>query len=585
MPSLSDEVNMVSQPSPNDPSDYLHSLMQAGQFATKQVEDALSAAMGVTGAPAKQAAIPSFADVANMQQQYWAPVFDFWRGFFRDKPASGDAAAPTSRGDRRFKDDAWNQSPYYDLLRQYYLSNSKQLTEFVDQAQLDDRSKLQLRFFARQFIDAMSPSNFPATNPEVIRTAIQSRAASLTTGMQNLIEDIQKGRITRVDETAFEVGRNLATTPGTVVFENELIQLIQYTPQTAEVEKTPLLIVPPCINKYYLLDLGAGNSFVEYAVAQGHQVFLISWRSAVAETQYLTWDDYLKLGPLTAIDIVRDIAAVDKIHALGFCVGGTIMSCAAGVLAARGEDKLTTLTLLTTMIDFADTGEIGLLIDRPAVALREATIGSGGILPGKELAFTFGTLRANDLIWRYVVDSYMKGAPPETFDLLYWDSDSVSLPGPMYCWYTRNTYLDNRIKDPGATTQCGLPIDLSKAKAPLYILASREDHIVPWQSAYRSKGLIGSNPRFVLAASGHVAGVINPPAKNKRSYWTHDDLDCDAADWLERAEEKPGSWWPDWDAWLKRHSSGRVAAPTRPGNARYRAVEPAPGRYVKQKSN
>lgn len=576
---------MVSQPSPAGPSDYLQSLMQAGEYAAKQFEEALSAAMGIAGSPAKDGTVPSLAEAANLQQPYWFPMLDFWRGFFSDQPASGDSSTRASRGDRRFKDEAWNHSPFYDLLKQSYLSSSKQLAEFVDQAQVDDRSKLQLRFYARQFIDAMSPSNFPATNPEVIRTAIRSRSASLAAGMQNLIEDIQKGRITRVDETAFEVGGNLATTPGTVVFENELIQLIQYTPQTAEVEKTPLLIVPPCINKYYLLDLGAGNSFVEYAVAQGHQVFLISWRSAVAETQYLTWDDYLTLGPLTAIDVVRDIAAVDKIHALGFCVGGTILSCAAGVLAARGEDKLTTLTLLTTMIDFADTGEIGLLIDAPSIALREATIGAGGIMPGKELAFTFGTLRANDLIWRYVVESYMKGAPPESFDLLYWDSDSVSLPGPMYCWYTRNTYLENKIKVPGATTQCGLPIDLSKAKAPLYILASREDHIVPWQSAYRSKELIGKEPRFVLAASGHVAGVINPPARNKRSYWTNDNLDGDAADWLERADEKPGSWWPDWDAWLKNHSSGRVAAPKQPGNIKYQAIEAAPGRYVKQKSN
>ncbi|HEX3162528.1 MAG TPA: alpha/beta fold hydrolase, partial [Pseudolabrys sp.] len=353
----------------------------------------------------------------------------------------------------------------------------------------------------------------------------------------------------------------------------------------AEVEKTPLLVVPPCINKYYLLDLGAGNSFVEYAVAQGHQVFLISWRSAVAETQYLTWDDYLNLGPLKAIDVVRDIADVDQIHALGFCVGGTILSCAAGVLAARREDKLATMTLLTTMIDFADTGEIGLLIDHGSVALREAAIGSGGILPGKELAFTFGTLRANDLIWRYVVDSYMKGAPPDAFDLLYWDSDSVSLPGPMYCWYTRNTYLENKIKEPGATTQCGVRVDLSQAKIPLYLLASREDHIVPWQSAYRSKGLIGKDPRFVLAASGHVAGVINPPARNKRNYWTYDDLTGNAADWLEKAEERSGSWWPDWDAWMKRHSSGTVRAPTQPGNTRYQAIESAPGRYVKQKAN
>jgi len=577
---------MGSPSSQSGSSAYLESLMRAGQEATKQFDDALTAAMGVETKPGKSGEMSPLAVTANMQQQYWSPIFDFWRGFFNVKSATNtDSRVQAPRGDRRFKDEVWSQSPYYDLLKQSYLLNSKQLTEFVDEALIDDKSKLQLRFYARQFIDAMSPSNFPATNPEVIRTAIRTRSASLAAGMQNLIEDLQKGRITRVDEAAFEIGRNLAVTPGTVVFENELIQLIQYTPQTAEVEKTPLLIVPPCINKYYLLDLGAGNSFVEYAVAQGHQVFLISWRSAVAETQYLTWDDYLNLGPLKAIDVVRDIADADQIHALGFCVGGTILSCAAGVLAARREDKLTTMTLLTTMVDFADTGEIGLLIDHAGVALREATIGSGGILPGKELAFTFGTLRANDLIWRYVVDSYMKGAPADAFDLLYWDSDSVSLPGPMYCWYTRNTYLENRIKEPGATTQCGERVDLSKAKIPLYLLASREDHIVPWQSAYRSKGLIGKDPRFVLAASGHVAGVINPPARNKRSYWTHDDLNGDAANWLEKAEEKPGSWWPDWDAWMKRHSGGTVPAPSQPGNARHPVIEPSPGRYVKQKSN
>jgi polyhydroxyalkanoate synthase len=416
---------MGSPSSQSGSSAYLESLMRAGQEATKQFDDAITVAMGVVGKPAKGEEKSSVALTASLQQLYWSPILDFWRGFINGKPAVNAASPAQVRGDRRFKDEAWSQSPYYDLLKQSYLLSSKQLTEFVDQAQVDDRSKLQLRFYARQFIDAMSPSNFPATNPEVIRTAIQTRSTSLAAGMQNLIEDLQKGRITRVDETAFEIGRNLAVTPGTVVFENELIQLIQYTPQTAEVEKTPLLIVPPCINKYYLLDLGPGNSFVEYAVAQGHQVFLISWRSAVAETQYLTWDDYLNLGPLKAIDVVRDIVDVDRIHALGFCVGGTILSCAAGVLAARGEDKLTTMTLLTTMIDFADTGEIGLLIDRPAVALREATIGSGGILPGKELAFTFGTLRANDLIWRYVVESYMKGATADAFDLLFWDSDSV----------------------------------------------------------------------------------------------------------------------------------------------------------------
>jgi polyhydroxyalkanoate synthase subunit PhaC len=582
------EAQMEGSPSPNDPSAHLANLMHAGQQSMKQFEDALAAAMGVAGkraTPMGQVFSP-FAFIADMQREY---LTQFWRSWntaiVRTFSFGTQSTIQPARGDRRFKDEAWQETPYYDLLKQSYLLASKQLHELVDGAQVDDRTRLQLRFFARQYIDAISPSNFPVTNPEIIRKAIETRAASLGAGIQNLIEDIQKGRITRVDESAFEVGRNLAVTPGSVVFENELIQLIQYTPQTREVEKTPLLIVPPCINKYYLLDLGPGNSFVEYAVEQGHQVFLISWRSAVPEIEHFTWDDYLTKGPLKAIDAVCHIANVKRLHALGFCVGGTILSCAAGVLAARGEDSFVTLTLLTTMLDFTDTGDIGLLIDEGSVVLREAMIGRGGILPGKELAFTFGTLRANDLIWRYVVDSYLKGMTPEAFDLLYWDSDSVSLPGPMYCWYTRNTYLENKIREPGKTTQCGVPIDLSKVSTPLYVLASREDHIVPWPSAYLSKDLIGKESRFVLAASGHVAGVINPPARNKRSHWLNDNLKCDANEWLEKAEEKPGSWWPDWDDWMKRHSSGKIPASAQAGNADYHVIEPAPGGFVKQKSN
>ena len=574
---------MDSTRSPNDPSAYLKSLMQAGQQSFKQFDDAMAAAMGLAGKPAEREASP-LVSAANLQRDAILQFWKFWNSTLV-KALGVEQNVQPGKGDRRFKDEAWQQTPYYDLLKQSYLLGSKQLTDLVEQAQVDERTKLQLKFYARQFIDAMSPSNFPATNPEVIRTAIQTRSASLAAGMQHLVEDLQKGRITRVDESRFEVGGNLANTPGSVIYENELIQLIQYTPVTAEVEKTPLLIVPPCINKYYLLDLGKGNSFVEYAVAQGQQVFLISWRSAVPEIGHLTWNDYLSLGPLKSIEVVREIAGVDKIHALGFCVGGTILACAAGVLAARGEDRLSTITLLTTMVDFSDTGEIGLLIDRGHVVLREATIGNGGILPGKELAFTFGTLRANDLIWRYVVDSYLKGATPDAFDLLYWDSDSVSLPGPMYCWYTRNTYLENRIREPGRTTQCGEDIDLSRVKAPLYVLASREDHIVPWKSAYLTKGLMGTEPRFVLAASGHVAGVINPPAKNRRSHWLNDDVSGDADAWLDAAVEHPGSWWNDWDGWMKRHSAGRIAAPAQAGNASYRVIEAAPGRYVKLKSN
>ena len=575
---------MTSTPPPADPSVYLESLMRAGQDAVKQFDDALASTVGVRGKEANPPgqSLSPFKLITDVQRDYFTQLWRFWNTTFLQAIAGGTNAA-LSRGDKRFKDDAWHEQPYYDLLKQSYLLGSRQLHDFVDRAQVDDRTKLQLRFYARQYIDAMSPSNFPATNPEVIRKAIETRSASLTDGMRNLIEDIQKGRITRVDESAFEVGRNLAVTPGSVVFENELIQLIQYSPQSDEVEKTPLLIVPPCINKYYVMDLGTENSLVEYAVAQGHQVFLISWRSAVPETGHLTWDNYLEMGPLRAVDVVLDITGAERTHALGFCVGGTILSCAAAVLAARQQDRLSTVTLLTTMLDFSDTGEIGLLIDKASVALREAAIGKGGILPGKELAFTFSTLRANDLIWRYVVDNYLKGATPDAFDLLYWDSDSVSLPGPMYCWYTRNTYLENNIKDRGKTTQCGVPVDLSKIEAPVYHLASREDHIVPWKTAYRSKDLIGGNSRFVLAASGHIAGVINPATRNRRNYWLNDQFGDDPEQWLANAGVQPGSWWPHWSAWLAQHGGERVAARTALGGRGHAEIEPAPGRYVKAK--
>jgi len=579
---------MNSMPKPADGTGYLENLMRAGQDAVKRLDDALATAAGVQSeesASSERLFFP-FGLIVYLQRDYLKQVWRLWNAMFlRTYSGGAHSDIALAKGDRRFKDASWREQPYYDLLKQTYLLGSRHLHEFVNMAQVDDRTRLQLRFYACQFIDAMSPSNFPATNPEVIRKAIETRSASLTDGMKNLIDDIQKGRITRVDESAFEVGRNLATTPGTVVFENELIQLIQYAPQTSEVERTPLLFVPPCINKYYLLDLGKENSLVQYAVAQGHQVFLISWRSAVPETEHLTWDDYLELGPLKAVEVVLDITGAERTNALGFCIGGTILSCAAAVLAARRQDKLATVTLLTTMLDFSDTGEIGLLIDAGSVALREATIGNGGIMPGKELAFTFGTLRANDLIWRYVVDSYLKGATPDAFDLLYWDSDSVSLPGPMYCWYTRNTYLENNIKDPGKTTQCGVPVDLSMISVPFYLLASRADHIVPWKTAFRSKDLVGGEARFVLAASGHVAGVINPPARNKRSHWLNDDLESDPQGWFDGAEEKPGSWWPDWNAWMRRHSNGTIPAPIQQGNARFSPIEPAPGRYVKEKSN
>src|SRR4051794_8549680 len=442
-----------SAPQP-DPQQYLQSLMQAGQEVVQQFERALSGA-AVTRPPDPRGAAPpprAIGALSDPQRRYLEQMGQLWSSFLPG--LSGDERKPVvapPKGDNRFRDEAWQKEPYYDAVKQSYLIGAKFLHDFVEQANVDEKMKMQLRFYARQFTDAISPSNFPMTNPEVIRTAIDTRCESLTEGMKNLMEDIQKGRISMTDESAFEVGENIAITPGEVIYENELIQLIQYKPTTEQVEKRPLLLVPPCINKYYVLDLTPANSFVRYALEQGHPVFLISWRSADESIAHLTWDDYIEKGIVQAVEVVTDVAKAKDVNILGFCVGGTLLGCAAAVMAARGDDRLASVTLLTTMLDFADTGEIGIMVDENYVRTREATIGQGGILPGRELAFVFSTLRANDLIWSFVVNNYLKGATPDAFDLLHWNSDSVNLPGPMYCWYIRHAYLENAIKDPGRT--------------------------------------------------------------------------------------------------------------------------------------
>jgi polyhydroxyalkanoate synthase len=382
----------------------------------------------------------------------------------------------------------------------------------------------------------------------------------------------------------FEVGRNVAVTPGSVVYENELVQLIQYAPGTSEIAARPLVIIPPCINKYYILDLQPENSFVAHAVASGNTVFMVSWRNVTGAQGRFTWDDYLELGVFTPLRIAREIAQSDKVNALGFCVGGTLLGSALAVLAAKEEQLVASATFLAAMLDFSDPGQIGIFVDPAAVATREATIGQGGILPGSELAFVFSSLRANDLVWPYVVNNYLLGEAPAAFDILYWNADSTNLPGPMYCYYLRNTYLENRLREPGALTNCGVPVDLGKVALPTFVLATREDHIVPWQSAYRTVGLLGGEDKtFVLGASGHVAGVVNPPTKNRRSYWLGLSHPADPQVWLEKAEEKKGSWWPVWSQWLARHAGGRRRAPEAPGSVQYKPIEAAPGRYVRQR--
>jgi polyhydroxyalkanoate synthase len=375
------------------------------------------------------------------------------------------------------------------------------------------------------------------------------------------------------------------------------MQLIQYAPTTAKVYKRPLVIIPPCINKYYILDLQPANSFVGHAVAEGHTVFLVSWRNASAGQSTLTWDDYLEQGVLKALDTALAITGADRVNTLGFCIGGTLLASALAVRAARGQHPAASMTLLTTMLDFSDTGEIGLLVTPEGVAAREAAIGKGGLLKGSELAQVFASLRANDLIWPYVVNGYLKGQAPPAFDLLYWNSDDTNLPGPMFCWYVRNTYLENKLREPGGTVQLGERVNLASIDLPTFLYASKEDHIVPWKTAYASTQLLSGDVTFVLGASGHIAGVINPPAKKKRHYWVAGGVgaaadakptakpDADPDCWVEAAEKVPGSWWPAWHAWLTPHGGPKVNARKKPGNAEFTPVEPAPGSYVKAKAS
>jgi len=493
--------------------------------------------------------------------------------------------------DRRFRTQAWADNPAALLMAHAYTLSVEAMQNMVQAAQVPDAMRERLRFSVQQWVDAWAPSNFLATNPDAWQALLQSQGQSLLNGMENFLHDVQKGRISHTDESAFEVGRNLAITPGQVVFENALMQLIQYQPLSDTVYQRPLLMVPPCINKYYILDLQAENSFVRYALEQGFQVFMISWRNPLpADTDGILqagWLDYLDQGVLQAVQVVQDITRQPQINALGFCVGGTLLSSALALAQARaGENPVASLTLLTTLLDFQDTGVLDVFIDELHVQTRERQLGQGGLMPARELATTFSFLRPNELVWNYVVNNYLKGQAPPAFDLLYWNGDGTNLPGPFFAWYLRNAYLENRLKD--GVELDGHAVRFGALDMPAYLYGSREDHIVPWQSAWASTRLLAGPQRFVLGASGHIAGVINPPQANKRSYWAHtqamyeaDQMPADAQSWLEGAQSHRGSWWPDWSAWLAGYGGAQCKAPKTLGNARYKPLEAAPGRYVK----
>ena len=486
----------------------------------------------------------------------------------------------TPAGDNRFAGRAWHDLPYFSLLRQSYLLASAYLTELAELAPVSATDRRRLAFMTRQYVDAIAPTNFAATNPEVLERALATEGMSVARGIANLAGDLGKGRISMSDERAFEIGRNLAVTPGQVVYRNDLIELIQYAPTTTSVHRRPLVIVPPCINKYYILDLQPSNSFVRWAVGRGHTVFIVSWRNIPPELGSLSWDDYLEQGALTAIRVAREISRSPAVNTLGFCVGGTMLACALAVLAARHDRSVESATFLTTMLDFADPGEIGVYVSRELLTAREPALMSGERIHGAELAGAFASLRANDLVWNYVVRNYLKGETPPAFDLLHWNGDSANLPGPMYVYYLRNLYLDNRLIERGALTMAGERIDLSTVTVPTYVLASHDDHIVPWRSAYRSTALLGGDVTFVLGASGHIAGVINPPDNKRRHYWTNELITDDADDWLARADRHPGSWWPDWSSWLEPHGGAMKPAQREAGSSSYPPLAPAPGRYV-----
>jgi len=532
----------------------------------------LSAPFGATDAVVPELPVDPQA-LLSMQAEYAQRV----AGLMQSGPEGPKPSSP------QFKNDAWQQGPFAWTSSLYELN-----AEFANRmaGAMTGKSKdvERLRFGMSQMVDALSPANYLLTNPEAQKAMVETRGASLQAGIENMMHDLQKGSITQTDESAFEIGTDLAKTPGSVVYENELIQLIQYEPTTKTVGSVPMLMIPPCINKFYILDLQPENSMIRWLVDQKHTVFVVSWRNVKQDQGDLTWDDYLELGVVSAIDAVREICGVKQVNALGFCVGGTIISTALAALAARSERPVKSLTLLTTLLDFEDPGILNLFIDETQVALREANLGQGGILPGSELAQTFSALRPNDLVWNYVSRNYLQGKKPPAFDLLFWNADSTNLPGPTYAWYLRHMYLQNELCVPDKLTCLGEQIDLGRLDMPIFLYGSKEDHIVPWEGAYASRQALGANTHFVLGASGHIAGVINPPAKNKRHYWTSDSESPDAGEWFEQAEQCTGSWWTHWGQWLKPKLGKMVSAPKAMGSAEHLPIEPAPGRYVRERA-
>ena len=529
------------------------------------------------------------AKLADMHVKMWQDYTSLWHNtMLRFWGLDAKPVIAPAKGDRRFKHDDWEQNFLFDYIKQSYLIAARGLHQMVGSVEgLDETAAKKVEFYTRQYVDALSPTNFLATNPEVLRETISTHGQNLIKGLNNLLDDMESGngqqlRVKMTDQSAFEVGRNLATTPGKVVYQNELMQLIQYAPATPEVWRKPLLIIPPWINKFYILDMRENNSFVRWAVQQGHTVFMVSWVNPDTAHAACTFDDYLKSGPLAALDAIEKATGEKSVNAIGFCLGGTLLACALGYLTANGDNRIASATFLATMIDFDEPGELEVFIDEQQVANLEKKMQERGYLEGAHMAHTFNMLRANDLIWSFVVNNYLLGKSPFPFDLLYWNSDSTCMPAAMHSFYLRNMYLHNVLPTPGGITLDGVPIDLTTVRTPTYFISTIEDHIAPWKSTYAGAQLFAGDVRFVLGGSGHIAGIINPPAAKKYCYWTQDELADTPQAWFEAASQHSGSWWADWKKWAGARGGGKVAARA-PGAGKLPALEDAPGSYVKVK--
>ncbi len=526
------------------------------------------------------------ARLVQAQIGFWQDYLTLWSNTARRMMGEQvGAVIEEPKGDRRFKDDAWRENEVFDFIRQSYLLASRYFTQVVDSADgLDAKTSQKLDFYTRQFVDAMSPANFLMTNPEVLRRTAETGGANLLKGLSNLLADLERGkgslRIRTTDETKFKVGENLAVTPGKVVFETPLMQLIQYSPATETVLRRPLLILPPWINKFYILDLRPKNSFIRWAVEQGHTVFVASWVNPDEALAEKGFGDYMNEGPLAALDAIERATGEREINAIGYCLGGTLLASTLAWMAAKKDNRIKSATYFVTLIDFEQPGELGVFIDEEQLKALEDKMHRRGFLDGSEMATTFNMLRANDLIWSFVVNNYLLGQDPFPFDLLYWNDDSTRMPARMHSFYLRRMYQANDLIKPGAIELNGVKIDLRSIKVPTYMISTREDHIAPWKSTYRATQIYSGPVRFVLAASGHIAGVVNPPDSGKYSHWINEELPRDPDDWLRGATELAGSWWPDWHRWVTALGDERVPARV-PGEGALPAIEDAPGRYVR----